>query len=154
MSTVSIINLALTTLIFVLSFQYQAPRWSKSGVVFATKNRLAKLTFGLLMTAGWLAITSGLGNVIVAAAYPAVSGLLASAQGLGMGAGILLLAIMGGTAVASILLMNWLLTMLAGCIMPQVIIVKSPAAAFKAALAPTLWLSLSNGLMALLPFTN
>lgn len=126
MSTVSIINLALTTLIFVLSFQYQAPRWSKSGVVFATKNRLAKLTFGLLMTAGWLAITSGLGNVIVAAAYPAVSGLLASAQGLGMGAGILLLAIMGGTAVASILLMNWLLTMLAGCIMPQVIIVKVP----------------------------
>lgn len=144
MEFVTFAALLLTALIFILSFQYQAPRFSNSGVSFTTSQLGPKLLFALLMTAGTTVISLAIVLALSVTVLPVFSVLFAMAAPHGPLPGLLLLALMLALAVGTTQISNWLMTMAAGHLMKTTIQVESPAAAFKAAWAPTLWMTVLN----------
>lgn len=159
--SLSIIAMALTALIFILCFKktrgqarnFQAVRdktEKPSGI--AVNGLPGLLIAATVMTAAWFAVSHLLAGPIIALAVPAFSTFLASLQGLGSGAGVVMIVIGVLTTLAFTQLINWLLLWALALILPSQIAVVGAGAAFKAAWRPSLWLTAVNLSVVLLPY--
>jgi len=131
-----LISLAVSVVTFAAIYQFVVPLFSGGGVSLRTVPLTHKLGFGLGMSLATTVAQFVLTLLAALTVIPLISLLIAS-----LGATATpLMAIVVSLALGLTLmqLSNWASTVAMGRWMPQVINVSSKAAAFKAALAPTL----------------
>jgi len=147
----SILGLAFSSLVFMLVYQFLAPWFSGRTVTFSTPDLGPKFLFGLLMSLGTALFMSFAVFAFVFLLLPFFV-LAAAAPG-----PMTFLLVMGGTGLAvllSVQVSHWVMTIIAGKLMPSTITVPSAGAAWKAAWAPTVVTLLPYLFMVFLPLVG
>ncbi|MBX9939930.1 MAG: hypothetical protein K2Y32_11790 [Candidatus Obscuribacterales bacterium] len=144
----TILGLVFSSLIYLFTYQFLAPWFSGRQVTFSTPDFGPKFLFGLLMSVGGNVL---MGLVVFTFAVLLLPFFLATAASPGPVVGLGTIALVGLVGLMGLQVTNWLMTMIAGKIMPGTISVPNSGAAWKAAWAPTLLVVLPYLLFVFLP---